>query len=269
MKLRSITTLALFSAASILSFAQAQPSAITGIAHIAYRVSDLDRENAFLLKLGYEPSFSFTTKEGKVTETFVKINDRQFLELYPQTDPTQPLGWMHVCYEASDINAAAAVYAAHGLNPTPVKKAGAGNLITGFNDPEGRTTEFTQYMPGSRHTLDQGKHLGASRVSQEIDGIEFPALDMAAARKFYAEGLGFQTSPQAGGLRVHITTQSYPWIQLSAAGTKPELLFRVTNAKATERQLRALGLTVTKGKKASSITDPDGNTFVFVEDSSH
>ncbi len=46
-----------------------------------------------------------------------------------------------------------------------MRKAAAGNLISSFNDPEGRVTEFTQYMPGSRHTLDQGQHLGAGRVS--------------------------------------------------------------------------------------------------------
>jgi catechol 2,3-dioxygenase-like lactoylglutathione lyase family enzyme len=266
MKLRSLSALALLCAAALLSTAQAPAPTVTGIAHVAYRVSDLDRETAFLLKLGYEQSFSFTTKEGNVSEIFVKINDRQFLELYPQTSPSQPLGWMHVCYESDDIAPLAALYAARGLKPIPVKKAGAGNLITAFNDPEGRTTEFTQYMPGSRHTLDQGKHLGANRVSQEIDGIEFPVPDLAAARKFYADGLGFETQPRDAGLRVRITTQPWPWIQLNTTGAKPELLFRVPSVKAAARQLRALGLAVTKDNKSVSIADPDGNTFVFIED---
>ena len=37
--------------------AQSQNGEIDGIAHVAYRVSNLDNELAFLKKLGYEESF--------------------------------------------------------------------------------------------------------------------------------------------------------------------------------------------------------------------
>ena len=39
------------------------------------------------------------------SEDFLKINDHQFLELYPQANPPLPLGVMHVCYESSDLEA--------------------------------------------------------------------------------------------------------------------------------------------------------------------
>ena len=83
----------------------AQTNQITGIAHIAYRASDLDKEVAFFQKLGFEQAFANTSPDGKVTQSFIKVNDRQFIEVYPQSKPGEELGWMHVCYESGDLNA--------------------------------------------------------------------------------------------------------------------------------------------------------------------
>src|ERR1700728_4882963 len=188
MKNRWFVISALACALSAIAFAQppAPGAGIIGIAHIAFRVSDLDREVAFLGKLGYEESFAMTNA-GKTSEAFIKINDHEFIELYPQTDHSQLLGWMHVCYEAGDLNALQHYYATEGLNPTPVRKAAAGNLISSVNDPEHGVTEFTQYMPGSRHTLDIGQHLGAGRVSTELMGIALPVRGGAAMKEFYTD----------------------------------------------------------------------------------
>ena len=92
-----LLSLAVVCAGSGISIAQPPPpnQGIIGIAHIAFRVSDLDREIAFLGKLGYEEAFTLTYR-GKTPEVFIKINDHEFIELYPRTDPSQPLGWMHV-----------------------------------------------------------------------------------------------------------------------------------------------------------------------------
>ena len=56
---------------------------LPGIAHVAIRVSDLNRSLDFYQKLGFEQSFTFT-KDGVVTESFLKVNDQQFIEMYPQ-----------------------------------------------------------------------------------------------------------------------------------------------------------------------------------------
>jgi catechol 2,3-dioxygenase-like lactoylglutathione lyase family enzyme len=264
MKTRWLSSLALTVAGAVSLAGSAQTPAVTGIAHVAYRVSSLDTEQAFLLKLGYRQSFGFTAKDGKVTEIFVKINDRQFFEFYPQTEASQPLGWMHVCYENDDIAAYVAAITARGLAPSPVHKAGAGNLITAFNDPDGRTTEFTQYMPGSRHTLDRGLHLLPNRIAPEIEGVEFAVPDRSVSRKFY-EGMGMVATEAAGGLHVRVTAEAHPWIQLTPTGSKPRLLLRVASLKAAEKQLKAAAIEVKKDKKSLSITDPDGNILVFVE----
>jgi len=244
----------------------AETRQIIGIAHIAYRASDLDKEIAFLAKLGYEESFGFTNAAGKTTEVFVKVNDRQFIEIYPQTDPAQPLGWMHVCYESGDINALYAALTAQGLKPTEVRKAGAGNLLTTMNDPEGRTTEFTQYMPGSRHTLDKGLHLGEHRISELMLGFELSVPDIEAARKFYVEGLGFEARDARDGLRITFPTVPDLQIQIQAtsAGAAPETFFRVTDSTKAAEQLKAQGLAIKQDGNRVLINDPDGNVFAFV-----
>ncbi|MEI9976849.1 MAG: VOC family protein [Ignavibacteriota bacterium] len=84
--------------------AWAQPSHQTGIAHVAFRVDDLEAARTFYNRLGFEQFFEM--KQGERTsEAFLKINDRQFIELYPRTDPGQALGLMHVCYESDDLAA--------------------------------------------------------------------------------------------------------------------------------------------------------------------
>jgi len=267
MKLRwmSIVALAVLCVGAPRIFAQ--NSGITGIAHVAYRVSNLDKELDFLHKLGYEESFAFTNKEGKISEVFVKINDTQFFEVYPQTEPSQELGWMHVCYESGDLNALYKTLAANGLTPRPVEKAGAGNLISSLKDPEGRVTEFTQYMPGSKHTLDKGKHLGEHRVSDAIAGFTLPVPDIAAAEKFYTAGLGFAVQRARRGLRIQITSQPIPWIMLRPAedNAKPTIVFQIEDVDAAARQLQAAGLNPELRGRRVQVTDPDGNVLVFAQ----
>jgi catechol 2,3-dioxygenase-like lactoylglutathione lyase family enzyme len=259
--------LALTCAFPIISVAQPpKPDAgVIGIAHIAFRVSDLDREIAFLGKLGYEESFAITNN-GKIAEVFIKVNDRQFIELYPQTNPPQPLGWMHVCYEVGDLNSLFTFYDSVGLKLVPVRKAGAGNLISAVNDPEGRVTEFTQYMPGSKHVLDQGQHIGTNRVSTELIGFDLPVKEGAADKEFYTD-LGFEASEENGNVR--LTAPAAPDIHIEMHAwhehAQPQFLFPVPDARRAEDQLKSAGLNAVRDDKIVFVHDPDDNIFVFLE----
>jgi catechol 2,3-dioxygenase-like lactoylglutathione lyase family enzyme len=253
---------------AVLSFTQlpAQTRQITGMAHIAYRATDLDKEVAFFQKLGFEQAFANTSPDGKITESFIKIDDHQFIEVYPPGAASEQMGWMHVCYKSADLNALYATLVAHALSPSPVRKAGAGNLLTVLKDPDGRVTEFTQYMPGSRHTLDLGKHLGKHRVSDLMTGFELPVPDVEMARKFYVSGLGFEAREGRNGLRIAApgVPEMHIQIRASAADAKPATIFRVTDVAAATKQLQAAGLTVTQERNRVTVTDPDGNLFAFV-----
>jgi len=265
--LRWMGALALLCAGSINVLAQppAADSGIIGIAHIAFRVSDLDREIAFLGKLGYEEAFAMTNG-GRTNEVFIKVNDRQFIELYPRTSPTQPLGWMHVCYEVGDLNLLYKFYDSMGLKLRPVQKAAAGNLISAVNDPEGRVTEFTQYMPGSRHTLDRGQHLGSNRVSTELLGFDLPVRDGAAMKEFYTD-LGFEAENVNGNVRLTAPAAPDLHIELrpAAANALPEFLFAVPDARKAGSQLKSAGVDADRTSGLVFAHDPDGNLFVFLE----
>lgn len=87
---KSIASLALLSSmllpalhAQVVSPSAVQKPAIVGIAHVAIRVADLQASREFYEKLGFAQAFEIT-KDGKVTEAFIKLNDRQYLELYPR-----------------------------------------------------------------------------------------------------------------------------------------------------------------------------------------
>jgi len=267
MKMRTLGILALACAVPTVSMAQPpRPDAgIIGIAHIAFRVSNLDREIAFLGKLGYEESFAMTNN-GKVSEVFVKINDRQFIELYPQTNPPQPLGWMHVCYEVGDLDTLYNFYTSVGLKMLPVRKAGAGNLISAINDPDGRVTEFTQYMPGSKHMLDQGQHLGPNRISTELLGFDLPVKDGAAEKEFYTD-LGFEPTVENGNVRLSAPAAPDIHIELHAwhPNAQPQFLFSIPDARRAEEQLISAGVNPVRDDKIVFVHDPDENIFVFLE----
>ena len=131
---------------------------LAGIAHVAFHVTDVPKSREFYRALGFEEAFAFNDP-GKPPVSYVKVNDRQYIELYQRKDQSQPLGLMHVCYEASDLEALHAYYVQQGVDAPAPRKARAGNLLFFLHDPEGQTFEFTQYMPGSLHYEARGMHL--------------------------------------------------------------------------------------------------------------
>src|SRR5580692_1756734 len=171
--------------------AQTETPLLAGIAHVALRVSDLNRSRDFYQKLGFEEAFTLT-KDGVTTESFLKVNDRQFIEMYPKQQPSQPIGFMHFCFEGADLEALNRDYLARGLSPTPVRRAGAGNLLFTMEGPEKQNIEYTQYLAGSLHSNDRGKHLGANRISTELVAFGLAMQNQSAAEDFYRQKLGFQ-----------------------------------------------------------------------------
>jgi catechol 2,3-dioxygenase-like lactoylglutathione lyase family enzyme len=224
---------------------------------------------------------------GTPTEAFFKINDRQFIELYPRRDASSAVGFMHVCFEAADLNAVHQDYVNHGLAPNEVRRAGAGNLLFTLQGPDqpgppsdlrGAATqniEYTQYMPGSKHTLDRGQHLGPDRIAEHIVGVGIPFADPAAAMTFYVEKLSFQRGarafqPEYSALALPGTADQQIEFMPPAAGSGNDslsfnLIFSVPNLRHTVDRLRALGVAAKKQGKTLVIHDPDGDAIVFVE----
>jgi catechol 2,3-dioxygenase-like lactoylglutathione lyase family enzyme len=242
--------------------ASAQSRDLTGLGHVAFLVNDLSQSEKFYDKLGFQKAFEFTDA-GKVTEAFVKINDRQFIELYPRKD-TQTAGLDHICFETGDIASLRAAYLKQGLDPTETKKMRAGNLLFGFRDPEGLWVEYVQYLPDSLHSLDRGKHLG-DRVSQQLVEIVLIAKDPAADLAFYTDKLGLVKDQKRQPAELHLPGPSGDklTIQPASKDAKPRLVFSVEDVSRAAGELRQRGFEVRKEGTDISIDDPDGATIIF------
>jgi catechol 2,3-dioxygenase-like lactoylglutathione lyase family enzyme len=257
-----------------LAFTQPPPTPpLAGIAHAAIRVADLETSRAFYLKLGFQEAFAFD-KNGVTTQSFIKINDRQFIELYPRTQPKDQVGFMHVCFESADITALNSFYLARGLTPNPVRKAAAGNLLFTMEGPEHQNIEYTQYMPGSRHSNDFGQHLGTDRISTALVAAAVVMQDPAAAQAFYIDKLAFASLDHPGAApNIGFPQNSVPWLRLPGSaqsiaftpdGSAFRMIFAVDNLKQTAARLQALKIPFVKTGASLSIHDPDGNILVFV-----
>ena len=88
---RMATLMALFALFCVLQL-RAQTPPLAGIAHVAFRVADLDKSRAFYHTLGFEQAFEFAD-DGKTSVVFIKINDDQFIELYLVPKTLSRLAW--------------------------------------------------------------------------------------------------------------------------------------------------------------------------------
>jgi catechol 2,3-dioxygenase-like lactoylglutathione lyase family enzyme len=231
-------------------------------------VSDLSKSRDFYERLGFEEAFAMD-QGGVPTQSFIKINDLQFLELYPQKEPTQTIGFMHVCFGASNLEGLNKFYISESLKPIAVRRAGAGNLLFTMAGPENQNIEYTQYLPGSKHTNDRGKHLGAHRIAEEIVAVGITMQDPVAAVSYYKEKLGFAAvqgwDAGQGWLSAPGTPGQLVKIEQQAPEAVFQLYFSVPDLRKAEKQLKALGMTTMKLKAGLAVSDPDGNRIVFVK----
>jgi len=252
-----------------------------GIAHIAIRVQSIAASLEFYTKLGYQQAFANAGRDGSVSQSFLKLNDRQYIELYPASpqNPTQSTStFMHLCFEGTDLNGTHDFYVAEGLAPISVRTAAAGNLLFTLAGPQQPTfaqnIEYTQYMPGSKHTLDFGLHTGPDRVADKMTVVALAMQDPAAARAFYLTKLGFTADP-ANSARFNLPGTSGQQVEIVPAdplGTKSSIVLTTASldkaaAQLTRQQVafkRATSTSTdangkTRSEEMISVTDPDGN----------
>jgi catechol 2,3-dioxygenase-like lactoylglutathione lyase family enzyme len=149
--------------------------------------------------LGLSDAFSLDDPPGKLLLTYFKVNDHQFIEVFPGSkDPKQ--GWFsRVAFETTNAEQLRAYLASKGVKvPDKLPSMLDGNRGFDVTDPDGHTVEFVQLMPGSIHSRDFGKHLSPNRISGHIIHVGVTVRDRAAADKFYKDILGFHEFWQGG-----------------------------------------------------------------------
>jgi catechol 2,3-dioxygenase-like lactoylglutathione lyase family enzyme len=272
LSIASITALAiasLFFAGTAKAQAPQQPPPFNGIAHIAIRVHSLEASRDFYKKLGFEEAFALS-KNGVVYQSFFKINDRQFIEIYPATAKASEIGFLHLCFESDNLQAVYDDYIARGVHLNfKIRKAGAGNLLFTMKGPmqvdQLQNIEYTQYMPGSRHYNDRGQHLGPDRVGTKLVSVTLAMKDPAAAEEFYLKQLEFTPDvhhpgifnlPGTSGEQVDI-------VPVASLGSKGRITLATDSLKRSAKLLKQAHVDFKKSRKSLTVTDPDGNIIVI------
>ncbi len=165
---------------------------ITGLAHVGLFVHDIEQARAYYRDfLGYEEICPTKNDDGSLRFTFFKINDRQYLELFPEREAGRDR-LAHIAIETDNAEALRVYLKSRGVTvPDGVAKGRVGNTAFTVKDPDGHTVEFVQYEPDSQTSKAKGSSLGPDRISTIMRhaGILVSALDPAMA--FYRDVLGF------------------------------------------------------------------------------
>lgn len=128
---------------------------ITGIAHVCYTVSDLDRAVAFYCdQLGLTPAFPFINDEGRRTGQYIHVGARNFLELFEgdlaSTAEGQP--YRHLCLEVDDLKDTIDTLRAAGVEVTGIKIGKDRSHQAWIVDPDGNRIELHKYNTDSKQT---------------------------------------------------------------------------------------------------------------------
>ncbi|HZM03389.1 MAG TPA: VOC family protein [Candidatus Saccharimonadales bacterium] len=168
---------------------------IYGISHVAFYVHDIEKTRAFYKDfLGFAEPYSLTNKNGTLHLTWIKINDRQTIELFPESPTNAGMDRLyHVALETDDAVGMRDYLASHGVKaPAKVGKGKIGNLNYFVRDPNGRIVEIVQYAPDSWTVKNQGKFMPDTRIATNMPHVGILTGDLAAAQNFYQNILGFR-----------------------------------------------------------------------------
>ena len=172
--------------------AQVNRPRITGVAHIAIFTSDIAKARDFYSALlGYEEPFLLSSPPNKLDLTFIKINERQYIEIFPEKEAGSDR-LNHISVETDDIEGMRTYLASRGVTvPAKAGRARIGNLAFNVKDPDGHTVEFVQYTPEGWTVREKGKFLGKNRVSDRMAHLGILVGKLDDAKKFYGGILGF------------------------------------------------------------------------------
>ncbi|TVP85652.1 MAG: VOC family protein [Acholeplasmataceae bacterium] len=126
---------------------------IKGIAHLAFRVTDMDDAVRFYETVfGFKKIFTLDDEQGHPWLVYLKVADRQFIELFHAEKPLrlQPeiTAYQHLCIEVTDMDAFTRHLDDLGMTPDqPVIRGLDHNLQCWIKDPDGNPIEIMAYGP--------------------------------------------------------------------------------------------------------------------------
>src|SRR3954462_9684723 len=136
--MKLVATIALCAALPLLAATETPRPHIVGLSHIALYTHDLEKSRAFYKDfLGFAEPYSLTNSDGTLHLTWIKINDRQTIELFPEKEADSDRLY-HVAVETEDATTMRDYLAARGVKvPEKVGKGKIGNLNYFIQDSDG------------------------------------------------------------------------------------------------------------------------------------
>src|SRR5437773_10003303 len=177
---------------ALIAPAQPQRPKILGLAHIALFTADVEKSRRFYKDfLGYGEPFDLKNPDGSLSLTFIKVNDHQYIELFPEHESrTDRLH--HISVYTDNAEAMRLYLASRGIKvPHRVPKRCIGNSNFNITDPDGHTVEIVQYEPDGWSAREKGKHQPDDRVSKHMMHVGIIITELEPALKFYTDVLGF------------------------------------------------------------------------------
>lgn len=168
---------------------------ILGVSHAAFYVSDMAKARQFYEGyLGFQSPYSIPRKNPNEQLVWIKINDRQTIELFPGSEvaPGAPRLY-HIALEVDDAEAMRVYLKSRGVevpDKTPVGKIGNANYF--IKDPDGNIVEIVQYLPQSWSVREQGKFMSDARISTHMRHVGVMIAHLDTAKAFYEGILGLR-----------------------------------------------------------------------------
>jgi lactoylglutathione lyase len=155
--------------------------------------------------LGYDEAFDLKAPDGHIGVAYFKVNDNQFIEIFPSIPTGTTVMMSHIAFYTDDIEKLHQMMEARGVAVGKVNDAKDGNRSFAIRKPPGQDLEyleFVQYMPGGWHRQSAGKFLSDRRISTRLLHAGIITPDFEAARRFLVDQLGFTVGlqpPKPGG----------------------------------------------------------------------
>src|SRR5438046_6295172 len=195
---------------ALIAPAQPQRPKILGLAHIALFTADVEKSRRFYKDfLGYCEPFELKNPDRSLSLTFIKVNDHQYIELFPEHESrTDRLH--HISVYTDNAEAMRLYLASRGVKvPDRVPKGRIGNLNFNITDPDGHTIEIVEYAADGWSMREKGNFMPASRISQHLLHAGVLVGNLGAALHFYGDVLGFHEI-----WRGSIDGQTLSWVNM-------------------------------------------------------
>jgi catechol 2,3-dioxygenase-like lactoylglutathione lyase family enzyme len=190
--------LCLLAGASSASGQQAAPAAapgparpkITGISHVAFRVSDATAARRFYGELlGLSEGAAPPAARGAAVYA---VGHRQHVLIEPGLPPQQDERLLHLAFQTADVEALRRYLTARGVDvQQPPERCEPGAIRV--TDPDGHVIEFVQveWPPRPAPSASSGSNHGERALSTRMLHAGLTIRDEEAAHRFYRDILGF------------------------------------------------------------------------------